>query len=94
MLWPMTTSIKQEKVPPKSRTASLFRNGRNQAVRIPREFELPGSQVLLKKEGGRLLIEPIPESPSLLEVLANLKPIKDDFPDVDANLPTLEKIEL
>ncbi len=33
-----------------SRTVRLFRNGRNQAVRIPREFELPGSEALPLRE--------------------------------------------
>jgi antitoxin VapB len=40
------------------RRVKLFRNGRNQAVRIPREFELPGKDALMRKEGERLVIEP------------------------------------
>ena len=39
------------------RRASLFRNGRNQAVRIPREFEMEGTEVLMRKEGDRLIDE-------------------------------------
>ena len=35
----------------------LFRNGRNQVVRIPREFELPGEDAIIRKEGSRLVIE-------------------------------------
>ncbi|RKZ93822.1 MAG: AbrB/MazE/SpoVT family DNA-binding domain-containing protein, partial [Gammaproteobacteria bacterium] len=38
---------------------SLFKNGRNQAIRIPREFELEGSEAIIRKEGSRLIIEPI-----------------------------------
>lgn len=94
MLKPMPKLIRKATSPSTVRTVSLFRNGRNQAVRIPREFELPGSHVLLKKEGLRLWIEPIPEKPSLLEVLAKAKPIDEDFPDVDTTLPQLEKIDL
>ena len=30
-----------------SRHVRLFRNGRNQAVRIPVEFELPGDEAIL-----------------------------------------------
>ena len=41
------------------RHVSLFRNGRNQAVRIPREFELEGTEAIIRKEGARLIIEPI-----------------------------------
>lgn len=63
------------------RIARLFRNGRNQAVRIPREFELPGDAVLLHKEGNRLILEPLQKKPRLIEVLATMQPIKD-FPDI------------
>ena len=41
------------------RTVSLFRNGRNQAVRIPREFELPGTEAVMRRDGDRLIIEPV-----------------------------------
>ena len=57
----------------------LFRNGRNQAVRIPREFELRGNDAIIRKEGEKLIIEPAPPR-SLLAVLAQLKPITEDFP--------------
>ena len=46
------------------RRARLFRNGRNQAIRIPREFELPGTEALLRQEGDRLAIEPLADHPS------------------------------
>ena len=39
------------------RHVRLFRNGRNQALRIPREFELEGDEAVLRKEGDRLIIE-------------------------------------
>ena len=61
------------------RYVKLFKNGRNQAVRIPREFELPGEDAIMRKEGQRLIIEPAPPK-SLLAVLATLKPIDEDFP--------------
>ena len=35
----------------------LFTNDRNQAVRIPCEFELPGQDAIVRKEGERLIIE-------------------------------------
>ncbi len=61
------------------RQVKLFRNGRNQAVRIPREFELPGEDALMRKEGDRLIIEPAPPK-SLLALLASLQPIEEEFP--------------
>jgi antitoxin VapB len=68
------------------RRVKLFRNGRNQAVRIPREFELSGEEAILRKEGERLIIEPAPPR-SLLALLATLQPIDDEFPLIP-ELPT------
>jgi antitoxin VapB len=59
-----------------------FKNGRNQAVRIPREFELPGEDAIMRKDGNRLIIEPTPPK-SLLAMLATLTPLDEDFPPVD-----------
>jgi antitoxin VapB len=63
------------------RRVKLFTNGRNQAVRIPREFELPGDEAFMRKEGDRLIIEPSPRK-SLLAILGELEPIQEDFPEV------------
>lgn len=63
------------------RYVKLFKNGRNQAVRIPREFELPGDEAVMRREGSRLVIEPVPAR-SLLAVLATLAQLDEDFPPV------------
>ena len=68
------------------RRVKVFRNGRNQAIRIPREYELPGDEVVLRKEGSRLVIEPA-RSKSLLGVLERLKPLKAAFPPIDDKPP-------
>ena len=60
------------------RHVKLFKNGRNQAVRIPREFELPGEDAIMRKEGNRLIIEPAPVK-SLLGLLATLTPLDEEF---------------
>lgn len=64
------------------RHVKLFKNGRSQAVRIPREFELPGEDAIMRKEGGRIIIEPAPAR-SLLARLKALSPIEDDFGPID-----------
>jgi len=64
------------------RHVKLFKNGRNQAVRIPREFELPGENAIMRKEGQRLVIEPIPPK-SLLDLLDTLEPIEEEFPPIE-----------
>ena len=76
------------------RTAALFRNGRNQAVRIPREFELPGTEVLVTKDGERLILEPVPPRGRLLAVLAELEPAGEELADVDEGLVPLDDPEL
>ena len=41
-----------------SKTAKLFRNGRSQAVRLPREFRFEGDEVLIRQVGNGVLLEP------------------------------------
>jgi antitoxin VapB len=68
------------------RLVKLFRNGRNQAIRIPREFELPGEEAVLRKEGERLIIEPAPPR-SLLAVLSTLPTLEETFPSIKDSPP-------
>lgn len=68
------------------RCATIFTNGSNQAILIPRDFELPGKEALIRKEGDRLIIEPVPPL-RLLAVLATLDPIDDTFPDIHDPVP-------
>lgn len=67
------------------RKVRLFRNGANQAVRIPREFELPGNDAVIRKEGDRLIIEAVPRRSlaEVLDYLATLPPLEDKFPEID-----------
>ena len=75
------------------RHARLFRNGRNQALRIPKEFELEGDEAIVRKEGDKLIIEPVKKG-GLLQLLATLKPLDEEFPDVDEGLTPLDDIRL
>ena len=63
------------------RHVKLFKNGRNQAVRIPREFELPGDDAIMRKDGNKLIIEAVPPR-SLLALLATLQPLGEEIPSV------------
>jgi len=60
----------------------LFRNGANQALRIPRDLELPGNEAVIRKEGDRLIVEAV-KKPSLLALLATLNPLDEEFPEVE-----------
>ena len=75
------------------RHVRLFRNGSNQALRIPREFELGGTEAILRKEGDRLIVEPIRKG-QLLSLLSTLDPLDEPFPDVDEDVAPLDGVEL
>ena len=75
------------------RRVRLFRNGRNQALRIPRDFELAGDEAIVRKEGDRLIVEPVRKR-GLLAVLASLESIDESFPDVDEDLAPLDETGL
>src|SRR4051812_24107447 len=70
--WPM----------PERRRVKLFRDGRGQAVRIPAEFELPGDEAILHRDGDRLVVEPVRKR-GLVALLKTMKPLEEDFPDID-----------
>ncbi|HET7922312.1 MAG TPA: AbrB/MazE/SpoVT family DNA-binding domain-containing protein [Gammaproteobacteria bacterium] len=76
------------------RHARLFRNGRNQALRIPREFELPGDEVTIQKDGDRLIVQPLRRASGLAELLASWTPLEEPFPDVDAGLKPLDDVNM
>ena len=89
--------------PPRSRAVKLFRNGANQAVRIPKEFELPGTDALIHREGNRLILEAVPDKPKkgtvaalmlALDEIAKQGPCEDEFPDIgDEGLLPLDDID-
>lgn len=74
-----------------ARHVKLFRNGRNQAVRIPVEFELPGTDAIMHREGDRLIIEPLRKR-GLLALLETMQPIPDELPEIDDPAPAPEPL--
>ena len=85
--------IKKEFAVATERHVRIFRNGRNQAVRIPREFELDCDEAIIRRDENRLIIEPIKRG-GLLATLASLSDLDDDFPDIDRALLPLDDIAL
>ena len=65
----------------RSRHVRLFKNGRNQAVRIPREMELPGDEAVVYRDGHRLIIEPVAQ-PSLSRLIASWEPLDVEWPEI------------
>jgi len=80
MLRPMRSAPRQVK---------LFRNGRNQALRIPREVELEGNRALVHRDGERLIVQPLKKG-RLLALLMSLEPLDGPFPDVDGGMLALD----
>ena len=104
-----TAPIASENIAPYSpdesagRRVRLFRNGANQAVRIPKEFELPGKDAVMRREGGKLIIEAATKPPqkgtlaalvAALESMKDWEPVDEPFPDVDDGLLPLDDINL
>ena len=75
------------------RHVRLFRNGRNQALRIPREFELQGNEAIIRREGDRLIVEPIRKG-QLLSLLSTLDSLDETFPDIDVDLAPLDDVTI
>ena len=73
------------------RQVRLFRNGRSQAIRIPKEFELQGSVATIARSGNHLVVRAV-QSRSLLDVLDAMQPLapEDELPDVDQTLLPLD----
>ena len=78
---------------PQERYVRLFRNGSNQAIRIPREFEFEGKMAVIRKVGCQLIIEAVKKK-TLIEFLDSLAPLNEDFPDIDNDLLPLDDIVL
>lgn len=73
------------------RHVKLFRNGRNQAVRIPVEFELPGEDAVMHRDGDRLVIAPVHKR-GLSTLLARMEPLEEDMPEIVDPAPQAETI--
>ena len=73
------------------RRVRLFRHGRNQAVRIPVAFELPGDEAIMRREGNRLVIEPVRKR-ELVALLATMTPNDEAFAEVQDPVTAPEQI--
>ena len=60
-------------------TAKLFRNGRSQAVRLPRDYRFEGTEVYIKEVGNAVVLLPLGEFWQPL--VESLGMFTDDFMD-------------
>jgi antitoxin VapB len=64
-------------------TAKIFMHGRSQAVRLPKEFRLPGKEVRVSKVGDKVILEPIEKPPFDPKTFwAKIDALGGDFPEV------------
>ncbi len=66
---------------PAPRQIRLFRNNRHQIIHIPTEFELPGTEAILSRDGDRLIVEPVRRS-GLAALLDSWEPLAEEFPEI------------
>jgi antitoxin VapB len=71
----------------------LIQAGNTQTLIIPQELNLSTTEVIIRQENGKLIIEPY-QKKSLLEIFATLDDIEEDFPNIDEGLLPLDDIEL
>jgi antitoxin VapB len=76
---------------PNLRHVKLLRRNGHQLIRVPVEFELPGVEAMMRRDGDRLVIEPVRKR-SLLALLKSMEPFDGDFPEIDDPPPAPAKI--
>lgn len=67
-------------------TAKLFWSGRSQAVRLPKEFRLPGNEVRIRRHGSGVIIEPLGEDWEWLDAIVGQ--LDEDFVEVANEQPS------
>ncbi|MBU1964875.1 MAG: antitoxin [Proteobacteria bacterium] len=72
-------------------TAKLFQNGNSQAVRLPKEFRIPGNEVKIFKKGNHVILEPI--EPTWDPLFESLSEFPEDFMKDGRNQPSMQKRE-
>ena len=71
----------------------LIQTANTQTLTIPPELTLSTTEVIIREDNGKLIIEPYKKK-SLLETFSTLDDIEEDFPDIDEGLLPLDDIEL
>lgn len=75
-------------------TVQLIKEGTQQTLLIPSEFNLSATKFTIREEDGKFILEPIKEQ-SLIEFLSSLEDLEEDFPDIEDNdLLPLDDINL
>lgn len=73
-------------------TAKLFQNGNSQAVRLPKEFRMPGDRVKISQQGRQIILEPLETTWDVL--FEALHDFPEDFMEEGRNQPAMQKREV
>lgn len=65
--------------------AKLFWSGRSQAVRLPKEYRLPGEEVRIRRHGATVILEPLADDWGWLDEIAGK--LDDDFAEAANEQP-------
>ena len=71
-------------------TAKLFKNGRSQAVRLPKEYVLPGDEVYVKRINGVVVLIP-KDGNTWAPLIDSLDRFSDDFMDFKRDQGSFER---
>lgn len=70
------------------KTAKLFKNGQSQAVRLPKEFRMEGTEVYIQKQGDAIIL--LPKEQSWATLIESLDLFEKDL-EIERNQPTEEQ---
>ena len=73
------------------RTAKIFWSGRSQAVRLPKEFRFEGTEVRIRQDGDRVILEPADDK-SDWGGLSSLSPMDDDAVTIALDRPGADSL--
>jgi len=59
--------------------AKVFWSGGSQAVRLPKQFRVEGAEVVVRRKGRTLVLEPLPEDDDWEGFWESLKPLNPSF---------------
>jgi len=75
-----------------ARIAKVFRNGSNQAIRLPKDYEIDANEVYISRQGDMIVIRPKPRTWG--QYFATAHRLVDDFPEDIEDLPLENDEEL
>ncbi len=82
------------------RTVKVFKNGRSRAVRIPKEFDFGGDEMIMRQQSdGTITLEPVERRKTPAELVEWLRArprlMKEDFPQIDdGDMLPIDDVEL